>query len=296
MLVPNRRKVNPGKLWHWGQTIFFLPAVILTVCSLYKTWTIVNSCIFDDASALTPRDEDDMEHLVKRLLEATSSERLSRIGKQYNEQYAANTPFPHIALDNVFPKSYLRKVLLEHPESDVEDAMVRFLEELTGIKNIVSDPHYWGSGLHFTDGDGGKLNIHADFNTLPGYQLDRRVNVFIYLNEDWSDEYGGHLELWSRDMKSCMKRISVDFGRLVVFSSTDFSYHGHPVPMTAPKGRVRRSLAMYYYSNGRPVEECLNGACGGSHSTLWQEPVGCERCEQLQCKRYVENESFPQLE
>mmetsp|Transcript_56901 Transcript_56901/g.120803 ORF Transcript_56901/g.120803 Transcript_56901/m.120803 type:complete len:180 (-) Transcript_56901:257-796(-) len=175
-------------------------------------------------------------------------------------------------------------------------AMVRFLEELTGIKNIVSDPHYWGSGLHFTDGDGGKLNIHADFNTLPGYQLDRRVNVFIYLNEDWSDEYGGHLELWSRDMKSCMKRISVDFGRLVVFSSTDFSYHGHPVPMTAPKGRVRRSLAMYYYSNGRPVEECLNGACGGSHSTLWQEPVGCERCEQLQCKRYVENESFPQLE
>ena len=79
--------------------------------------------------------------------------------------------------------------------------MVRFLEELSGIKHIVPDPHFFGSGLHFTDGDRGKLNIHADFNVLPDYNIDRRVNAFIYLNEDWSDDYGGHLELWSRDMK-----------------------------------------------------------------------------------------------
>ena len=50
-----------------------------------------------------------------------------------------------------------------------------FLEELTGIKNILPDPHFRGSGLHFT-GPGGSLDIHADFNKYEGYNLDRRVS------------------------------------------------------------------------------------------------------------------------
>jgi hypothetical protein len=174
--------------------------------------------------------------------------------------------------------------------------MVRFLEQLSGIQNLIPDPHFFGSGLHFTDGDGGKLNIHADFNVLKSHGIDQRVNVFIYLNDDWLDEYGGHLELWSRDMKSCMKRISTSLGRLVVFSTTDFSYHGHPLPMTAPKGRVCRSVALYYYSNGRPAEDCLDGDCHGGHGTFWQKPVECVKCEQPQCKRYDEHESFPLIE
>mmetsp|Transcript_27765 Transcript_27765/g.58978 ORF Transcript_27765/g.58978 Transcript_27765/m.58978 type:complete len:288 (-) Transcript_27765:132-995(-) len=281
--------------------------------------------------------QDNMVDLVKDLFEATSSERLSSIGKLYHEQYATNTPFPHITIDNFLPKRYLMEVAREHPESDVvngcvdpqkcfkktrernksyiDDEMdmgmytrllfhvmksstvVRFLEELSGIQNIFPDPHFYGSGLHFTDGDGGKLDIHADFNILMAYKFDRRVNAFIYLNDDWHDEYGGHLELWSKDMKSCMKRIGTRLGRLVVFSSTDFSYHGHPVPMTAPKGRIRRSIALYYYSNGRPDEECLGGSCAGNRRsyTMWQQPIGCEKCEQPQCKKYNDNETIPLL-
>jgi Rps23 Pro-64 3,4-dihydroxylase Tpa1-like proline 4-hydroxylase len=42
------------------------------------------------------------------------------------------------------------------------------------------------------------LRVHADFNKHRIYDLDRRINLLLYLNDDWHDEYGGHLELWDR--------------------------------------------------------------------------------------------------
>ncbi len=86
-------------------------------------------------------------------------------------------------------------------------AFINFLEQLSGIKGMVPDPHYFGSGLHFT-APGGKLDIHADFNALIKHKLERRVNLLLFLNEDWDLEYGGHLELWSRDMKRCSAKIA----------------------------------------------------------------------------------------
>jgi Rps23 Pro-64 3,4-dihydroxylase Tpa1-like proline 4-hydroxylase len=170
---------------------------------------------------------------------------------------------------------------------------VKFLEEVTGISDIIPDPHFRGSGLHFT-ASGGNLDVHADFNKYQKFNLDRRVNAFIYLNPDWPEEYGGHLELWSRDMKSCQQRILPTLGRFVVFSSTDFSYHGHPQPLPAPKGRARRSIALYYYTNGRPQEECVKNDCNGNvHTTLFQTPVGCKVCEESNCKAFDESASIP---
>ena len=66
---------------------------------------------------------------------------------------------------------------------------------------------------------------------------------------------GGHLELWDSGVKACEQRILPIFNRLVVFSTTDFSYHGHPDPLTCPDHRTRNSIALYYYSNGRPKSE-----------------------------------------
>ncbi|EJK65315.1 hypothetical protein THAOC_13837 [Thalassiosira oceanica] len=150
----------------------------------------------------------------------------------------------------------------------------------------------FGRRLRFSDAapePGGFLNVHADFNKYEAYNLDRRVNTFVYMNEDWPDEYGGHLELWSKDMKSCHQKILPTFGRFVVFSSTDFSYHGHPQALAAPSDRQRRSLALYYYTNGRPAGECRDGDCSAEHSTLFQTPRGCKVCDEQTCKRYDEN-------
>jgi len=61
------------------------------------------------------------------------------------------------------------------------------------------------------------------------------------------------------------------FNRCVIFNTTDFSFHGHPDPLTCPEGRTRKSLAMYYYTNGRPAEEI-----SGDHSTLFKARPGEE--------------------
>jgi hypothetical protein len=162
---------------------------------------------------------------------------------------------------------------------------IQFLEKLTGIKDIIPDPHYWGSGIHQTV-RGGRLQIHADFNRYQRYELFRRVNVLLYLNENWNETWGGHLELWARDMQHCMVRTTPDIGKLAIFSSSDFSYHGHPQHLQTPPDRSRRSLALYYYTKHRPESDCVDGNCFSSHSTLYQKPP-C-KCEDKECQKFVE--------
>lgn len=277
-------------------------------------------------------EKSDNVGVIEELYQVVNSQRLSKIAKDHRQAYADAYPFPHIVIDGIFPKRFLEAVSREIPEDRIENGCynkklcfkediqnnksgvvdendmglytrvffaflksstwVKFLEELSGINDIIPDPHYRGSGLHVT-ASGGNLNIHADFNRYKKYKLDRRVNTFVYLNDDWPDSYGGHLELWGRDMKSCYQKIVPSMGRFVVFSSTDFSYHGHPQPQTSPEGRARRSMALYYFTNGRPQNGCLNGNCeGNDHSTLFQKPEGCKVCEEATCKRYNENAPY----
>jgi len=153
---------------------------------------------------------------------------------------------------------------------------VRWLEQLTGIAKLRPDPGYSGSGVHIT-ATGGRLGVHADFNHLPlKPSWHRRVNTFVYLNDEWPEAYGGHLELWDRNLTACATRVLPTMGRFVAFSTTDFSYHGHPVPLAAPLGRARRSVALYYYTVGvRPPAECLEGRCSSMHTTIFKSTPLC---------------------
>lgn len=218
------------------------------------------------------------------------------------EAYANAKPFPHVVIDNFLPPRALKSVADEFPAPEQIDwtrfdnpaelklatkrenqmgertrllmhqfnssCFLGFLEALSGISGLIPDPHFWGGGLHQIQ-RGGFLKVHADFNRHPHLGLDRRINVLLYLNEDWIEEYGGHLELWTPDMTQCGARILPVFNRCVVFSTTDYSFHGHPDPLTCPLGRARRSIALYYYSNGRPQEEL-----SGSHNTLFKQRPG----------------------
>jgi len=133
--------------------------------------------------------------------------------------------------------------------------MLHYLEELTGITDLIADPDFTGGGLHRTK-TGGKLSVHADFNIHPHTGLHRRLNVLLYLNKDWNSvEWKGDLELWSKDMKECVKRISPDFNRIVIFRITDDAYHGHPEELTCPDNVDRLSFAFYYYTKDRPEHE-----------------------------------------
>jgi Rps23 Pro-64 3,4-dihydroxylase Tpa1-like proline 4-hydroxylase len=222
-------------------------------------------------------------------------------GKQLAQRYAAAKPFPHVVLDDFMPAAALAQVLsavqapAEHWETrdnarslkrangddthmaaDVQaliyklhsSAFLEFLEQLTGIQGLLPDPHLDGGGLHAIE-PGGYLKIHADFNKSKRLKLDRRVNLLLYLNRDWQDDWGGQLELWDRDMKQCVQRVTPIFNRCVVFSTTETSYHGHPEPLRCPAGRRRSSIALYYYTQGRPEHERHD-----EHSTLYQQRPG----------------------
>jgi hypothetical protein len=77
----------------------------------------------------------------------------------------------------------------------------------------------------------------------------------LYLNKNWEEEWGGDLQLWNKDMSMCVKKILPIFNRMSIFSTTGNSWHGHPDPLTCPDNRSRKSLALYYYSDGRPDSE-----------------------------------------
>jgi len=213
--------------------------------------------------------------------------------------YRSADPFPHIVVDGVFRPEFLRSVLAEVPSpltsrdlfnKDVahlqenkfawrdvprlgqqslrfinylySKPFLEYLTTVTGIEGLVPDPYLWGAGFHQIL-RGGKLAVHADFNIHPQMQLYRRINVLVYLNEDWDPAWGGGLELWSQDMSRRAQKILPDFNRMVMFSTTDTSFHGHPDPLDCPPNVVRRSLALYYYTFERLHE--------GVHSTLWQK-------------------------
>jgi hypothetical protein len=160
---------------------------------------------------------------------------------------------------------------------------VRFLELLSGIEDIIPDPHYRGAGIHQIL-PGGFTGIHADANYYEKYQLHRRINVFLYLNPNWEDSFEGHLELWDRNLKQCGSKIRPKVGRLVVFSSTDFTYYGSPHPLHT-QNRSSRSLVMYYYTATRSSTECIWWSCKTKHSTWWQTPA-CKSCSDEQCRNY----------
>jgi hypothetical protein len=116
--------------------------------------------------------------------------------------------------------------------------------------------------------------VHADFSYHNGLRLDRRINVLIYLNKDWKEEYGGHFELWDREVKRAEKKILPIFNRCAIFSTTSVSFHGHPEPLMCPPDRNRKSIATYYYSNGRPEED---PELTHKHEVAFQQRPGVNR-------------------
>ncbi|MEO6747090.1 MAG: 2OG-Fe(II) oxygenase [Caldimonas sp.] len=209
------------------------------------------------------------------------------LGDLLHEDYVSAQPFPHIVVDGVLPGDLPRRILANFPvealASDTvfninygghfkrqvapEDCnafvrelfhffnsrpMLAFLEGLSGITGLLPDPYFEGGGFHEIS-TGGLLGIHADFRIHERLHLQRRLNLLIYLNENWQDEWNGRLELWDRKMQGCVKAISPLINRCVVFNTDADSYHGHPDPLATPPEVKRRSIALYYYTASKAV-------------------------------------------
>lgn len=202
-------------------------------------------------------------------------------------RYRDADPFPHIVLDGVLEEATLASAIGEFPAVDspgwldyrhvnelkwgnahpqtwgvtlqstaralMSPEFVGFLERLTGIADLLPDRSMDGGGLHQTL-SGGHLNVHADFtahHTVAGWR--RRVNVLLYLNEQWDRAWGGELELWARDMRSCVVTVTPYANRMLIFTTDETSFHGHPEPLRTPAGVARQSLALYYFTRDDDV-------------------------------------------
>ncbi|PSL29037.1 2OG-Fe(II) oxygenase [Chitinophaga ginsengisoli] len=200
-----------------------------------------------------------------------------------SDEYQGASPYPHIVLENFLNPDVLEACGQEFDKLNEDDGWInyvhynenkaglnkldllpasikrtinelnspeflKFLSTLTGIKGLIKDDLLEGGGIHQSKKDG-YLNIHADFTVHPHHRhWQRRVNVLVYLNKDWPEEYGGNLELWDTKMQACERKVLPVFNRCVIFNTDADSYHGHPVPTTCPEDRYRRSIALYYYT------------------------------------------------
>lgn len=202
-------------------------------------------------------------------------------GKELAATYAGGDPFPHIVIDDLLPPEVLDACLAGFPTepdplSQEFDAaherkkisynpdflephlrslfysfnsrpFIGFMENLTGIQGLIPDPYFLGGGFHELK-TGGHLSVHADFNKHEIMAVERRGNILIYLNKDWTEADGGQLELWTNDMSRRAQSVVPLFNRAVVFSTTSNSMHGNPQPIAEPTGRSRKSIALYYYT------------------------------------------------
>jgi len=178
--------------------------------------------------------------------------------------FAEATDFPKMGISRETLVGPVTRNLMLQLNSAV---FLQFLSILSGAPpdSLLGDATFRGGGLH-SSGSGARLLVHTDAERHPlGKPFCQKLNLILYLNRDWPEEYGGHLELWSRDGAQCVQRIAPVFNRTVIFESGTNTYHGHPNRLTCPKGRFRYSLAAYYY--------CLNRAIGENYSG-YQTHVG----------------------
>ena len=204
---------------------------------------------------------------------------------RYKEAFDTASPFRHVIIENFFDAEVAKAVeagfelALAHKDHNAPKAhkdvlhktgtpkwdlmtpaqvsaleavnstrFTRYLEDLTGVKPIHADPDLNGGGLHSSK-RGGYLNVHTDFNFHPRTGLHRRLNLIVYLNQEWNESRGGALELWNDTVTSCEAKFYPKFNRAVLFETSEISFHGHPVPMACPEHVTRKSVALYYYSD-----------------------------------------------
>lgn len=174
----------------------------------------------------------------------------------------------YIFAKNKFEKSEFDTLSPQFSELKTELMSPRFeswLCELTNQK-IFIDKDFHGGGLH-QGGSGSFLDMHADFNFHPNHLTwFRNVNILLYLNKNWEQEYGGQLKLVDgrqKDGKPFL--IEPIFNRAVIMFTREHTVHGYD-PINFPEGSYRSSIAVYGYTE--------TGKEGTLRTTVWRPEGG----------------------
>lgn len=215
---------------------------------------------------------------------------LFRDRSELRRRFRTAQPFPHLILDEFLDPVWCKELIDTFPEFDPTQAVnemgdvgrkavfpdlpslgsayrrfdeliqshdfLSLIGDITGIPDLLYDSDYIGGGAHLNLG-GQDLDTHVDFNYHPRTRTHRRLNLLLFLNTDWEDDWGGSLEL-QRDphmpaAENCVVRISPAANRCVIFETSERSWHGFP--RITREDAVRKSIAVYFYTKARPAEE-----------------------------------------
>jgi len=212
------------------------------------------------------------------------------------DEFAKNSPYEHIVIDNFCNKEFLEEAVGLIPDAhnaghnksnDYIFAKNKFEKsdfdlicpQLAELKNellserfstwlsaitdqeIFIDPNFHGGGIH-QGGKGSFLDMHADFNYHPeNLSWFRNVNILLYLNKDWKPNYAGQLKLVDgREKNGKPYLIEPIFNRAVIMFTRDYTLHGYD-PINFPSGTYRTSIAAYGYTE--------TGKAGKLRTTVW---------------------------
>ena len=196
--------------------------------------------------------------------------------EEFRTLYLSAKPFPHLSIDNFAEIDKIIKLHSQIPDLDTKskdymfannkfeksnyktlgplfdelyndlcsDRMNDFLSFISS-KKIIVDPKNHGGGLH-QGKKNSSLDMHLDFNYHPMHKyLYREMNLLLYLNKDWKEEYKGHLKI--EDLRTGEKKeISVPFNRLIIQQCAPYTLHGYD-QTKFPENLYRTSVATYAY-------------------------------------------------
>ena len=221
----------------------------------------------------------------------------------FRDRFAQAEPFRHVVIDNFFNPPFCAALLDQFPAFDVKGAInengeigakacrekvrelgpafrqlddlvqspgfLSTIEDLTGIKGLRYDPHYFGGGTH-ENRQGQDLDPHIDFNYHPLTRQHRRLNLIVYLNEVWEDAWGGSLQLHRNPYlvpkDDDIITLTPLLNRCVIFETNEYSWHGFErIQLPSEYQHLsRKSFALYFYSDTRPAAETA-----AEHSTVY---------------------------
>ncbi|MBS1948262.1 MAG: 2OG-Fe(II) oxygenase [Bacteroidetes bacterium] len=194
------------------------------------------------------------------------------------KKFDEGIPFRHLVIDDFLDSSFAQELLGSFPaigsmktqydglnerkaeESDFNKLdgcftelhnvlssaeFISWIEKITSLKPLGTVNDRLGCGLH-QGGNNSFLDIHIDYNIHPIKKISRKLNLLIFLNPEWHEEWGGYLELWDGKVKNCIQKIKPSFNRAVIFECSEISYHGYS-RITVPPNITRKSYYQYFF-------------------------------------------------
>ncbi len=244
----------------------------------------------------------------------------------YRETFQQAQPFKHVLMENFLDDEFLKNILIEFPLPPGQGALknefggasrkhavhaitelgenfkkwdnllqsdefIHYLEKISGINDLIYDPEYHGAGTH-NNLDGQGMLTHIDFNLHRTTGYHRRLNLIIYINEEWDPEWGGSLELHRDPWEPATDEVHIFpplLNNAVLFETNEYSWHGFEnIKLPEDKKNLsRKSLTVYYYSKTRPANEIAP-----KHGTIYvPRPIP----ESIQAGEVISEDDFSKL-